>query len=67
VEPIPIHVYPHTHGGWAVLREGEEEPLSVHTTAWHAEKAALAHAYSAGGSVVVTSARQRSTSRRAIE
>jgi hypothetical protein len=50
-----------------VLVEGEEKPLSVHTTAWHAEKAALARAYSAGGSVVVSSTSQPSINRRAIE
>jgi hypothetical protein len=48
-----IHVAPHSEGGWSVRRDGDAEPISVHSTVWLAEKAALKHASSMGAPVVV--------------
>jgi hypothetical protein len=56
-----IHVVPRADGEWSVHREGESEPLSVHCTAWLAEKAALKHASDEDAAVVVHGASRAGT------
>ena len=49
----PLHVVPDRLGGWHVQREGEDRPLSEHTSATDAEGAAVREARDTGSPDVV--------------
>ena len=40
--PDCLHVVPHARGSWHVHREGDDQPLSEHSSATEAEHAAVA-------------------------
>jgi hypothetical protein len=42
-----LHVLPHARGSWRVQREGDERPLSEHSSETEAERAATRHAATA--------------------
>jgi len=49
----PLHVLPDRVGGWHVQREGEDHPLSEHTSLTAAEGAAVREAGDTGSPDVV--------------
>ena len=49
----PLHVLPDRVGGWRVVREGEDQPLSEHNSETDAEGAAVSEARATDTSEVV--------------
>lgn len=50
---LPLHVLPNRLGSWRVQREGQDQPLSEHSSATDAERAAVRAAQSTGTPEVV--------------
>jgi GNAT superfamily N-acetyltransferase len=68
IEPMPhcppVHVRPDRLGRWTVLREGDEQPLSLHGSETEAERAATALARAVGARELVVRDRYERVIRR---